>query len=176
MRDMNSLSQVTVIAKSATRGQYKIMALEEDSHRVAVNVSIAKGAQPVVVTQSGSRSNTQVIGNVPAANQHAAKPMVYARPLSSLLTSNKNPRLLQALSNGQISHTTRENSSGQAKPVNLNVRVISPSRKSQYETYVLRNIGRSNISTPASLKEEIYKQFGSDVVSSKCEFPVGYIN
>lgn len=99
------------------------MALEEDSHRVAVNMSIAKGAQPVVVTQSGSRSNTQVIGTVPAANQ---KPMIYARPLSSLLTSNKNPRLLQALSNGQISHTTRENSSGQAKPVNLNVRVISP--------------------------------------------------
>ena len=59
--------------------------------------------------------------------------------------------------------------------VKLNVKVINPEKKSQSETYVLRNISCHKISTPDGLKEEILTQFGSDMVSNKLDFPVGYM-
>ena len=57
--------------------------------------------------------------------------------------------------------------------MNLNVKVINPNKKSQSQTFVLRSIS-SAISTPMQLKEEILKQFCSELVPDDLEFPVGY--
>lgn len=59
------------------------------------------------------------------------------------------------------------------RQANFNVRVVNPSRKSQYETYVLHNVG--HVSTPDCLREEILKQFGKTIVSQKLNFSIGYI-
>ena len=50
--------------------------------------------------------------------------------------------------------------SKQAKPITLNVKVINPDKRSESQTFVLRNVTSSAVSTPTQLKEEILKQFG----------------
>ena len=55
------------------------------------------------------------------------------------------------------------------------IKLINPDKKSIFETYVLREVGAFNISTPLQLKEHIFKQFGDQLVSSRLDFPVGYI-
>ena len=67
---------------------------------------------------------------------------------------------------------TSQSGNGQCA-VKLNVRAINPAKKSK--TYILRNIACHKISTPTGLKEEILAQFGSDLVSDKLDFPVGYV-
>lgn len=58
--------------------------------------------------------------------------------------------------------------------INLNVRVMKADKKSQYETYVLRNLG-DHMSTPTLLKKAIHSQLGSDIVSKRLDFSIGYI-
>ncbi len=133
--------------------------------------------------------------------QVTATPTVYARPVTASLAASMvqqpktHPRIASSVMQAVHALATRSSSSGevpgsiqkaplmkrpqnalgQSKVVNVNVRVIKPNRKSQYETYVLRNIGSHNISTSKGLKEEIFRQFGSDIVSGKLDFPVGYM-
>lgn len=58
--------------------------------------------------------------------------------------------------------------------VNLNVKVINPAKKSQCQTFVLRGVSGSTITTPMHLKKEILKQFGSELVPGDLDFPIGY--
>jgi hypothetical protein len=41
---------------------------------------------------------------------------------------------------------------------------------------MLRDIAEESVSSPLDLKKEIWKQFGSEVVSSDLDFPIGYMN
>ena len=156
-----------------------------------VNVSLSAegpGAQSIVVSQSGKRAQSAITASVP--------PTVLASVIQS---HSQNPRCaalqpltlsaIQALANSHLSGgkpstvarpvlpclSTPTGEGRQLPTVKLNVRVIKPDKKSQFETYVLRDLVANNISTPKHLKEEILKQFGSDIVSSKLEFPIGYI-
>ena len=159
----------------------------------------AAGTQAVIVTTQGERPrvtvhNTQHVSVPPSTSRSASiSPSITSllqpanRPLSSLTIASA----LQALTaNAQLqmaSGSTQAPSTGrpilrpaplaqqQSSKVNLNVRVINPHRKSDCETCVLHNIGSHNISTPDCLRREIWKQFGSDVVSSKLDFPIGYM-
>ena len=56
------------------------------------------------------------------------------------------------------------------------VRVFNPDCRKQYDTLMLRDIAEESVSSPLDLKKEIWKQFGSEVVSSDLDFPVGYMN
>ena len=69
----------------------------------------------------------------------------------------------------------RQSSSGCPPIRNLNLKIINPAKKSEYETYILRNIESSQISTPMALKKEIFTQLGNEYVSSKLDFAVGYM-
>ena len=60
------------------------------------------------------------------------------------------------------------------KALNLNIKVINPHKKSEYETYVLHDMSSHNITTPDCLKKEILRQLGPDIVSPNLNFPVGY--
>ena len=42
-------------------------------------------------------------------------------------------------------------------------------------TFSIIMVGSSNISTPQQLRQQILKQFGEKLVSSKLDFPVGYM-
>lgn len=72
-----------------------------------------------------------------------------------------------------IGHQSPITSSGHGRQINFNVRVINPKQKSQYETYVLHDVGR--VSTPDGLREELVKQFGKTIVSQKLDFSIGYM-
>ena len=63
--------------------------------------------------------------------------------------------------------------SSASKPINLNIKVINPDKKSESQTFVLRNITGA-VSTPPQLREEILKQFGPELVPDDLDFPVGY--
>lgn len=62
------------------------------------------------------------------------------------------------------------------KIYSFRVWVFNPDCKKQYDTLMLRDIAKESVSSPLDLKKEIWKQFGSEVVSSDLAFPVGYIN
>lgn len=72
-----------------------------------------------------------------------------------------------------VQHQVPIASSRPARQINFNVRVINPNKKSQYETYVLHDVGR--VATPDDLREELLKQFGRTIVSQKLDFSIGYI-
>ena len=55
------------------------------------------------------------------------------------------------------------------------VRVFNPDCKKQYDTLMLRDIAKESMNSPLDLKKEIWKQFGSEVVSSDLDFAVGYM-
>ena len=55
------------------------------------------------------------------------------------------------------------------------VKVINPDKKKEFSTYVLRDITKEKISSPQKLRRELNKQFGDALVSSKLDFPVGYM-
>lgn len=60
------------------------------------------------------------------------------------------------------------------KAFSLNIKLINPDKKSVFETYVLREVGSFNAATPIQLRQQILKQFGDKLASSKLDFPVGY--
>jgi hypothetical protein len=53
------------------------------------------------------------------------------------------------------------------------IKVINPNKKSENQTFVLRNISGA-VSTLPQLREEILKQFGPELVPDDLDFPVGY--
>ena len=85
--------------------------------------------------------------------------------------------LIQALARSQSQSAGKTSSvhlPDKISSINLNIRVMKADKKSQYETYVLRNLG-DHMSTPAILKKVIHSQLGSDIVSKKLDFSIGYI-
>ncbi len=133
--------------------------------------------RPIVSRPPGGTGQGQLPHIHTQVSATMTRPIV-SRPLggigqgrSQLLSSSR-----QISTVTQPTQTRTPSAPGQGRPtVNLNVRVINPEKKSQYETYVLRNIGSHSISTPMCLKKEILTQFGSDLVSHKLDFPVGYM-
>ena len=139
-----------------------------------VNVSIAASSGPNVVSSvAASQSKTVTVGVV---GQPATQPSVKPSVLLSSLPSNLQPiitAVVQSLKKNQHPPSTTQ----PEKPVkkyNLNVKIINPLKKSSFETYILRQVGPFNISTPLQLKQQILKQFGDKLVSSKLDFPIGY--
>ena len=55
------------------------------------------------------------------------------------------------------------------------VKVINPDKKKEFSTYVLRDVTKDKISTPQKLRKELKNQFGDTLISSKLDFPVGYM-
>ena len=54
------------------------------------------------------------------------------------------------------------------------IQVFNPDCKKQYDTLMLRDIAKESVKSTLHLKE-IWKQFGSEIVSSDLDFPVGYM-
>ena len=48
---------------------------------------------------------------------------------------------------------------------NVIIRVINPSRKREFETFVLRKVVKESFRTPEELKRELLRQLGSEIVS-----------
>ena len=94
-----------------------------------------------------------------------------ARILPSMPTTNLQPLLtvLQALNKNQEAAKVM-----QTKSVNINVKIINAAKKNMSETYVLRGVGSHNVANPTQLREQILRQFGSELVSSKADFAIGY--
>ena len=65
-------------------------------------------------------------------------------------------------------------SAATSRKVNFNVKVINPTKKKEFETYVLREVSKDRISTPTLLRKELIQQFGESLVSSAQDFAVGY--
>ena len=86
-------------------------------------------------------------------------------------TTNLQPLLtvLQALNKNQEAAKIT-----QTKSVNTNVKIINPAKKNMSETYVLCGVGSNNVANPTQLREHIVRQFGSELVSSKADFAIGY--
>ena len=153
----------------------------------------AAGTQAVIVTTQGERPrvtvhNTQHVSVPPSTSRSANGTSLLQpanRPLSSLTIASAlqaltaNAQLQKASGSAQAPSTgrpiLRAAPGTQQQSTNLNVRVINPHKKSECETCVLHNIGSHNISTPDCLRREIWRQFGSEVVSPKLDFPIGYM-
>ena len=101
----------------------------------------------------------------PAAINTALQALVKAQRSNSVQLQPK-----QQTHGVQVSSLSRSSS----KPMTLNVKVINPDKRSESQTFVLRSVS-SGVSTPTQLKEEILKQFGSELVPDNLDFPVGYM-
>ena len=62
-----------------------------------------------------------------------------------------------------------------ARSINLNVRVINPDKKKEYEIYILRNVTKDKVTSPQLLRKELLHQFSDKIVSPKLNFSVGFI-
>ena len=58
--------------------------------------------------------------------------------------------------------------------LNFNVKIFNPVKKKEFETYVLREVRKDSITTPALLRKELTRQFGVNV-STEPDFTIGYI-
>ena len=54
--------------------------------------------------------------------------------------------------------------------------MINPDKKSEFSTYVLRDVAREKMNTPENFRKELNKQFGDKSISPKLDFSVGYMN
>ena len=126
--------------------------------RQTLNVSLAPSCSSSTSTVSSIVSGGSITGQ---PNVVAAIPNI--NNLQPIITA------LQTLTNNRTSQAQS------LKKFNVNTKIINPDKKSIYETYVLRMVGSSNISTPQQLRQQILKQFGEKLVSSKLDFPVGYM-
>jgi len=59
--------------------------------------------------------------------------------------------------------------------VNINVKVFNSIKVKDCPVYVLRGVNEQVITTPKKFREEIQKQFRSQLVSKSKEFPFGYM-
>ena len=73
-----------------------------------------------------------------------------------------------------ITNTQQQRQAQAVKLFNVNVKVINPEKKSNFETYVLRAVGPTNVFTVLQLKQQILKQFGPVIVPLALDYPVGY--
>ena len=158
---------------------------EHDQPALAVNVAIGQS-----VAQSGNKAIQTVTRSLPQQQQKPRS--VTVSPLITSLV--RDPRTsqpvtlnpvtlntaLQALAKAQQANSApllpkQQGSrvSSASKPINLNIKVINPDKKSESQTFVLRNISGA-VSTPPQLREEILKQFGPELVPDDLDFPVGY--
>ena len=59
--------------------------------------------------------------------------------------------------------------------VSASVKIICPNEKqSEHKVFVLRDLDIGDTKTLDSLREEIYTQFGSELIDGACEFDLGY--
>lgn len=125
----------------------------------AVNVTVApshNSLSQTVITSTGKTVRPTVFG--------VAQPPGTLQPLISAL---------QAITKKQEDQLKTLQGKPATKPVNLNVKIINPEKKSVSETYVMRDLSCETISTPSKLIKEIAEQFG-ELVPSDLKFPVGY--
>lgn len=83
--------------------------------------------------------------------------------LNQFPTRNQNSSLPNTSSEGQDQSS-------------VGLKVFSPTNKRDFVMFKLREISLSDFSSPEHLKEVILNQVGPDVVSTKLDFPVGFIN
>ena len=128
--------------------------------------------RPVTVTTPGSTSQ---LATIAALQQSIASQLTQAGVsippnLLPLVTRQSAPPQVRPPSNSQ-----RRVSGAEPQKANFKVRVTNPQRKKEYETYVLRDVTKSAVSTPTDLRKELYKQFGAGLISCALDFSVGYI-
>ena len=134
--------------------------------RAIQNISnVVPGGQPLTISPAAlSAINSLTRAQLPKASTpstqgQTAQPATSSVPLNPpTSTSNR----------GSVTRTTPSS-------INLNVRIINPNKKNQYETYILRNINYQSINTLTELKAELVSQFGSDLVDTDQDFPIGYL-
>ena len=138
---------------------------------LVLNTGLNISNRPVTVTPQTPGSASQ-LATIAALQQNLVSQLKQAGvPIPSNLVSAVN-----TLSARQSASLSQQRAIvEQPKKVNLKVRVTNPLRKKEYETYVLRDVTKEEISTPMELRKEIYKQFGAELVSSTLDFSVGYI-
>jgi len=135
-----------------------ISALQQNlAHQMkGAGISVPPGLITVVNNQQSAPVTSQTSRVPPRTSAHNSVPP------GTQVTDNSNVTPV-----GQMTSTTEK--------VNFNVRLINPMKKKEYETYVLRDIPKESLSSPMDLKEELYKQFGNDLVSPSLSFAVGYV-
>ena len=167
---------------------------EHDQPALAVNVAIGQSVAQSLNTsgnktvQAGSTSQqkprsvtispllvrdprtSQPVTLNPAAINTALQALVKAQQANAVPLQPKQGSLPP-----RVSTSSKPSSSNPAsKPVNLNIKVINPDKKSESQTFVLRNLSDS-VSSPTQLRKEILKQFGPELVPEDLDFPVGYM-
>ena len=90
------------------------------------------------------------------------------------LSSTSSPGTQLAGVNNPLVTSHVKCSAATSRKVNFNVKVINPTKKKEFETYVLREVSKGHISTPTLLRKELVQQFGESLVSTAQDFAVGY--
>ena len=159
-----------VIKMSNSRGD------SSKSERI-VNVTVNNNTS----SKSNGNSNSSLI----TGQNH--QPLNHVKPVSTTTAA-----LVQAyLTLNNMANTTRSSSNNVRTPIDNNavvmsapsvsvkcdfyVKVLNPNRKKEFSTYVLRDITKEKMSTPQKLRRELNQQFGDALISSKLDFPVGYM-
>ena len=157
------------------------ISLEQDTEKPSLAVNV------VTTMNSVSRPVTvsPLVTSVLQAQQRPGAPhdVMLSPSLASALQAlskapiNIQPKTRQQNNTRGVTVVPTSAARSQSQPpvkINLNVKVINPSKRSQCQTFVLRGVSSNNISTPKQLKEEILKQFGRELVPGDLDFPVGY--
>ena len=94
-------------------------------------------------------------------------------------SDNRVPNSTVSVSHSAVTKSLSDAQSVQSSPVNNKydfcVKVINPDKKSEFSTYVLRDVVREKMNTPENFRKELNKQFGDKLISPKLDFPVGYM-
>ena len=136
---------------------------------MSVRVSIAPGPNCVAnssIVASGGKAKPLSVGVVPPPGVKVQQ--LQPGNLQPIITA------LQTLTQNQQRQQQPVQVVKTPKTFNVNVKLINPSKKSLFETYVLRGVGSCNVITPMHLKQQILEQFGSKLVSHRLDFPIGY--
>ncbi len=152
---------------------------------VAAGTSAGSVSLTTVVPTSETRPRSSPLANVPAQRN----PLILPRPPTA---QSRSVTLPSALTRAVSSLTYAPRLAPQSlarstntpspqvpvpvmKPVNFNVKVINPDKKKECQISVLRGVTEQMTSTPQNLIEELQRQFGSQLVPTTHQFPVGYM-
>ena len=159
--DQPSLAVNVAIGQSVAQKAIQAGSFSQPKHR-SVTIS------PLLTSTSLGRDPTK---SQPVILNPAAITTVF-QALAKAQQANSQPK--QQGSGVLISSLPPSSKAGSSsRPITLNTKVINPDKKSESQTFVLRNIS-GEVSTPSQLKEEILKQFGPELVPNDLDFPIGY--
>ena len=96
------------------------------------------------------------------------------QPTFQLSSTSSPSTQLAGVNNPLVTSHVNKCSVATSCKVNFNVKVINPTKKKEFETYMPREVSKDCITTPTLLCKELLQQFGESLVSSAQDFAVGY--